>query len=94
MSVWVYLGVHLFLALPFCLSLPRHMCLCLLSALVSLSVPVPMYISLSPLHHDGLALGALGGELEELVLVDVAQQLLVVVPAEPDEHDACQCSIT
>ena len=41
-------------------------------------------------YHDGLALGALGAELLELVVVDVAQQLLVVVPAEPDEHDPCR----
>jgi hypothetical protein len=40
-------------------------------------------------HQNGLALGALGAELEKLLVVNVAEQLLIVVPAEPDEHDAC-----
>jgi hypothetical protein len=40
-------------------------------------------------YQNGLALGALGAELEKLLVVNVAEQLLVVVPAEPDEHDAC-----
>jgi hypothetical protein len=40
-------------------------------------------------YQNGLALGALGAELEKLLVIDVAEQLLVVVPAKPDEHDAC-----
>jgi hypothetical protein len=39
-------------------------------------------------HHYSLALGAFGAELLELVLVDVTEQLLVKVPAEPAQDDA------